>query len=170
VSRLASPIALDCDQVQSLIPHRSPFLFVTRAEILSSDQINGWCRWESDNPLLAGHFPAFAIVPGVLLVEAAAQLVGSLIGYNAQQVPSRYGVNVPPEKLVGVLASIKRATFHKPVFPDESILFQVTIDPPIGPMFLAHCEAIGSAGQKICKCELSVAIAAKSGLLPNQAP
>ncbi len=160
----AYPIKLNFNQIQELIPHRPPFIFVTNAEIISVDKINGWCRWDKGNPILEGHFPEFPIVPGVLLVEAAAQLVAAIISYSAQTYPDRFRRTDMPTDPIGVLTIIKRVMFHKPVFPDEIIFYRVVLNPPVGFMFIAQCEAIGSDEKKICTCEIGVAIADRSNL------
>lgn len=152
------------DQLQLLIPHRRPFNFVESAEIVGQSEINGVCTWDLQNPIFEGHFPEFSVVPGVLIVEAAAQLAGVLIAYNGQKILDDAPGGASGQ-YIGVLIGIKRASFHKPVFPGDKISFKVSVGNPMAGMIIAKGEAVGADARKICKCELSIAIVEKSSLI-----
>lgn len=141
-------------QVDSFIPHREPFSFVKSAEIVGIDEIEGTCAWSSDNPLFAGHFPELPLVPGVLMVEAAAQLVGILISHKGRESQARGNLM----SRLGVLIGIKKSSFHKPVRPGEEIFYKMQLDNVAVGMAVAHGGAVNAAGDKVCKCEISVAI------------
>ena len=64
-------------EVQSLIPHRDPFLYLDKIISLTRDQIVGETIFHSSNGLLSGSFPEFNFVPGVILIEAMAQCGGA---------------------------------------------------------------------------------------------
>jgi 3-hydroxyacyl-[acyl-carrier-protein] dehydratase len=155
---------LTYEDILRLIPHRPPFLFVKSAEIIGDREIHGICAWDTDNPAFLGHFPEFPIVPGVLLIEAAAQLTG------VQVVHSNF-TTITPDKddhPLGVLTLVRKATITRPVFPGVAVQYRITIDPPIGSMVIARCEAFTEAGnQRVLKCELGFASVRPSQLLPN---
>jgi len=153
-------ISLSTAEINDLIPQRHPFLFVQSATVVSDDDIQGVCRWGADNPILAGHFPGFALVPAVLLIEASAQLAGI-------HIARRYPVNVLGEDSpIGVLTTIRRVTVHKPVFPEMDISYRIRLEAPVNNMFGVWCEASSGAG-KVLRCDLVLAVVNKSRLVNN---
>ena len=89
------------------LPHRPPFLFVdTVLECVPGQRAWGQRTFQPDDPVFAGHFPGNALVPGVLLTEALAQIAGVAIGR-------------PNE--VYFLTAIRMMKFLRPVRPGELI-------------------------------------------------
>src|SRR5258708_6820995 len=73
---------LDVEQIKALLPHRAPFLFVEKlADIVPHESATGYKAVSFNEPHFQGHFPAFAVMPGVLIVEAMAQTAGALVGH-----------------------------------------------------------------------------------------
>ena len=107
---------LGSNEINNLIPHRSPFLFIDECEILEKGKKGIASRvFKDDEYFFQGHFPGNPIVPGVIIVEALAQTAGvivsaSLTEYNEKSV---------------LFTSINKAKFRKPVFPNEKIIFEV---------------------------------------------
>jgi 3-hydroxyacyl-[acyl-carrier-protein] dehydratase len=159
-------VRIDFDQIRALIPHREPFIFVKSAEIVGIGEIHGICLWEPENPVFKGHFPELKIVPGVLLIEAAAQLAAVLLAHQSRE-SNEAAHQTHSQNMLGVLTGVRRASFHKPVLPSDSIHFQVTINHSMAGMVSISAEAQNTHGQKVCKCELSVALAEKSSLIPE---
>lgn len=159
-----SRINLDLEQIQALIPHRAPFLFVTSATIESLSRVQAVAQWAGGNPILAGHFPDFPVVPGVLVVEAAAQVAGILIASNGRQAPG-HGVDPVATQRLGVLIGVKRAAFHRPVFAGDKLHFTVQIENQVGGMVTASAQAVGDDGTRIFKGEISVAVVDREALL-----
>lgn len=106
------PIRLDQAAIARLIPHRPPMLFVQQATVLAHDTYEGTALWPGSHPLLAGHFPGCAIVPGVMVLEAAAQLAG--IGLLAGDPVAR---GIGPGHL-GMLTAVRKCFFRRPLLPD----------------------------------------------------
>lgn len=107
---------LDINVIQKILPHRYPFLLVDRIIESSDNRIVGIKNVTINEHFFQGHFPNHPIMPGVLIVEAMAQ-VGGVGALNR-------------EENLGKLAyfmSIKEAKFRKPVVPGDQLVIEVEI-------------------------------------------
>src|ERR1700758_5686262 len=95
---------LDVNEIRTILPHRYPFLLVDRIDELESERIVGIKNVTVNEPFFNGHFPNFPVMPGVLIVEAMAQVAGVLV---LSQIEDR------ENKLV-LLAAVEEAKFRKP--------------------------------------------------------
>ena len=110
-------MALDARQIQEVIPHRWPFLFVDRIlELERGVRAVGIKQFAISEPVFQGHFPGNPVLPGVLLVEALAQ-VGSVALLT---LPENKG-KIP------YFAGIDSFRFRKPVLPGDSVRLEVTL-------------------------------------------
>jgi beta-hydroxyacyl-ACP dehydratase FabZ len=108
---------LDTIAIQQILPHRYPFLLVDRIiEITSGERIVGVKQVTMNEPFFQGHFPGAPVMPGVLIVEAMAQ-VGAV--YALQQIENR------EQKLV-LFSGIDNARFRRPVVPGDTLVLTVT--------------------------------------------
>jgi beta-hydroxyacyl-ACP dehydratase FabZ len=116
-SRVAAGNALDIDAIREILPHRYPFLLVDRIEELESDRVVGIKNVTVNEPFFAGHFPDYPVMPGVLIIEAMAQVAGVLV---LSGIPDR------KSKLV-LLAGVDGAKFRKPVRPGDQLRMEMKI-------------------------------------------
>jgi beta-hydroxyacyl-ACP dehydratase FabZ len=107
---------LDINMIQKILPHRYPFLLVDRILESTNKKIVGLKNVTINEPFFQGHFPGHPIMPGVLILEAMAQ-VG---GVGALNLSENLG------KLAYFL-SIKEAKFRKPVVPGDQLIIEVEI-------------------------------------------
>lgn len=118
VLRLASILmtVLDARAIQQLLPHRYPFLLVDRiTELVPKERIVGIKQVTINEPFFQGHFPGAPVMPGVLVVEALAQ-VGAVLALR--EIEDR------DEKLV-LFTGIKEARFRRPVVPGDTLILEV---------------------------------------------
>ena len=108
--------ALDINAIQKILPHRYPFLLVDRILESTDKKIVGLKNVTINEPFFQGHFPGHPIMPGVLILEAMAQ-VG---GVGALNLAENLG------KLAYFL-SIKEAKFRKPVVPGDQLIIEIEI-------------------------------------------
>src|ERR1700684_2044336 len=108
---------LDNDAIRAILPHRYPFLLVDRILEMDAEHIVGIKNVTANEPFFLGHFPDFPVMPGVLIVEAMAQVAGVLV---LSSIPDRH------KKLV-LLASVEQAKFRKPVRPGDQLRIEMKV-------------------------------------------
>jgi 3-hydroxyacyl-[acyl-carrier-protein] dehydratase len=108
---------LDIDAIRDILPHRYPFLLVDSILELEPERIVGIKNVTANEPFFSGHFPDFPVMPGVLIVEAMAQVAGVLV---LKSIPDR------KSKLV-LLASIESAKFRRPVRPGDQLRIEMKV-------------------------------------------
>jgi len=108
---------MDIQAIREILPHRYPMLLVDRIEELEAERIVGIKNITVNEPFFDGHFPDYPVMPGVLIVEAMAQVAGVLV---LSQIPDR------KHKLV-LLAGVDGAKFRKPVRPGDQLRIEMKL-------------------------------------------
>lgn len=108
---------LDIQAIREILPHRYPMLLVDSILELEEERIVGIKNVSVNEPFFIGHFPDFPVMPGVLIVEAMAQVAGVLV---LSHIPDR------KNKLV-LLASIEQAKFRRPVRPGDQLRIEMKV-------------------------------------------
>lgn len=108
---------LDIDAIRDILPHRYPMLLVDAILELEPERIVGIKNVTMNEPYMLGHFPDYPVMPGVLIVEAMAQVAGVLV---LKQMADR------KNKLV-LLASVEQAKFRKPVRPGDQLRIEMNV-------------------------------------------
>ena len=107
---------LNIMDIQKILPHRYPFLLVDRVvEIEPNKKAVGLKNVTFNEPFFQGHFPGNPIMPGVLVIEAMAQVSGILAMHEGAAGRSVY------------FMSIDKAKFRKPVVPGDQLRFEATV-------------------------------------------
>ena len=116
-SSLSMSPVLDARQIQQLLPHRYPFLLVDRiVELVPKERIVGIKQVSIGEPFFQGHFPNAPVMPGMLIIEALAQ-VGAILAMREFEDRD--------QKLV-FLTKIKEASFRHTVVPGDTLILEVT--------------------------------------------
>lgn len=111
---------MDLKEISAILPHRYPMLMVDRIiEIAAeSKSIVGIKNVTANEPHFTGHFPGYAVMPGVLIIEAMAQAGGILVTVLAPHTRGQ----------LMLLASVENAKFRKPVVPGDQLRLEVRLD------------------------------------------
>lgn len=123
---------LDRCAIERLLPHRDPFLFLDAAVLVLPATARGHYRWSGDHPVLRGHFPERAVVPGVCQIEALCQLGGLLIAHRLGHRATAVEAGIT----LGALVRIRRATFRRVILADEQVIMAVSCRPMSSRFFL----------------------------------
>ena len=106
------------DEIMTYLPHRYPFLLIDRiVEFEENKRVVGIKNVTINEPFFQGHFPGHPIMPGVLLIEAMAQ-VGGVMALKSE---------AEPLKKVIYFMSIDKAKFRKPVVPGDQVRFELEL-------------------------------------------
>lgn len=136
---------LDTDQVMQILPHRFPFLMVDRIVSFETEtKCVGIKTVTINEPFFQGHFPGHPVMPGVMQVEAMAQ-VASILLFKLAKTTSR----------IGYFMSADEVKFRKPVLPGDTIFI--------------HAELTKSRGERLakakCHCVVNDAIVSEAELM-----
>jgi UDP-3-O-[3-hydroxymyristoyl] N-acetylglucosamine deacetylase/3-hydroxyacyl-[acyl-carrier-protein] dehydratase len=136
---------LDINEVMSILPHRYPFLMVDRIVSFEGEtKCTGIKSVTINEPFFQGHFPGHPVMPGVLQVEAMAQ-VASVLMMRISKSASR----------VGYFMSADGVKFRKPVFPGDTLFI--------------HAELTKSRGNRLakamCRCVVNDAVVSEGELM-----
>lgn len=108
---------LNTQQIQEIIPHRYPFLLVDKiVEVEEGKRAVGIKNVTINEPFFQGHFPQYPVMPGVLIIEALAQVGAAAILMKEEFKGS-----------IGLLAGIDAARFRGQVFPGDTLTLEVEI-------------------------------------------
>jgi 3-hydroxyacyl-[acyl-carrier-protein] dehydratase len=142
-------LALPLDRVgiEAIIPHRDPFLLVDEiVELVPGERARGCYHVREDAWYLRGHFPGRPIMPGVLQVEALAQ-VGAVCGLSAPGFAGR----------LALFAGIDDVRFKRIVVPGDTLTLECAITRLRGPV--GKADATASVGDELaCRAALTFAL------------
>ncbi len=136
------------EEIMRVLPHRYPFLLVDRIlEFEEKKRIVGIKNVTINEPFFQGHFPGHPVMPGVLIIEAMAQVGGVLL----------MGAIDDPERRVVYIMSLDNVKFRKPVRPGDQLKMEVQMVQIRGPV----CRVRGVAkvdGEVVCEAEMAAMV------------
>jgi len=142
---------LNIDEILKYLPHRYPFLLVDRVLEFEKDiSIKALKNVSINEPHFSGHFPEFPVMPGVLLIEAMAQVGGILAFQSAPE----------DQKFLVYFTGIDGVRFRKPVRPGDQVIFELTCLRRRGHMWRFKGEAFVD-GDLVCEGTLMATLMPK---------
>jgi len=145
---------LDIGQIQKILIHRYPFLLVDKViDLEPGKKGTGIKNVTINEEFFSGHFPEEPIMPGVLIIEAMAQVAAIVVGSETMgKVSDPRGSltrgEVKPEERMGYLAGVKEIKFKRPVRPGDQLEISVEIIQKLANLFKVKGEA--RVDKKIC--------------------
>ncbi|SDK14605.1 3-hydroxyacyl-ACP dehydratase FabZ [Sediminibacillus albus] len=138
---------LNIQEIKDIIPHRYPFLLVDEVtEIEEGKRVVGKKNVTINEPFFQGHFPDYPVMPGVLIVEALAQ-VGAVVILNKEENKGK----------IGFLAGLDKCRFKRQVKPGDQLKLEVEIIKLKGPIGKGKATA-SVDGEIACEAEIMFAI------------
>lgn len=140
--------ALSAEEIQAILPHRYPFLLVDRISEMDLDQrVVGLKNVTINEPFFQGHFPGRPVMPGVLILEAMAQ-VGGVLAFKSLDQKGR-----PVVYLTGV----DHAKFRKPVVPGDQLRFEIEVLKKRAPFWKMQAKAFVES-DLVCEAEVTAMV------------
>ena len=146
------------EEIRSLLPQKYPFLFIDRVvELEEGKKIVCVKNVSGNEPVFVGHFPDFAIMPGVLIIEAMAQ--ASIILFR-KSLPTQQN----DKNTVFLLASVNNARFTKPVFPGDQLFVEIIVEKIVSKGAIVQAT-VKVEEKTVAKASLPFGIAENSALV-----
>lgn len=138
---------LETNEIKEIIPHRYPFLLVDKViEMEAAKRVVGIKNVTINEPFFAGHFPEYPVMPGVLILEALAQ-VGAIAVLDMEENKGK----------IGFLAGVDKCRFKRQVKPGDQLRLEVEILRMRGP--IGKGKAVATVdGEVACQAEITFAI------------
>lgn len=139
------------EEIMRVLPHRYPFLLVDRIlEFEEKKRIVGIKNVTINEPFFQGHFPGHPVMPGVLIIEAMAQVGGVLL----------MGAIDDPERRVVYIMSLDNVKFRRPVRPGDQLRTEVTMVQVRGQVCRVRCVATVD-GEVACEADVAAMVRTK---------
>tara|TARA_B100001079_G_scaffold269110_1_gene280724 strand:- start:325 stop:1728 length:1404 start_codon:yes stop_codon:yes gene_type:complete len=139
---------MDTTKIMEILPHRPPFLFIDKIYELTDDLVIGVKNVTIDEDFFKGHFPDYPVMPGVIIIEAMAQMGGILVMSKLDD----------PQNYLTFFAKIDKVRFRNKVLPGDTIIFKCSL---LGPFRrgICHMQGLAYANDKLCaEAELTAQI------------
>lgn len=144
---------LEADAILKLLPHRYPFLLVDRVLSIEEGRAVAIKNVTINEPFFQGHFPGRPIMPGVLVLEALAQVGGILAFHTAKDA----------ENQLVIFLAIDHAKFRKPVVPGDQLRMEIQLLQRRDPYWRLRGEArVGDA--LVCEMEFKAMLSPREGV------
>lgn len=138
---------LTTEQIKAILPHRYPFLMVDRIlEVEEGKKATGLKNVSANEEFFNGHFPDYPVMPGVLIVEALAQ-VGAVAVLSMEANKGR----------LAFFTGIDNCRFKRQVVPGDQLKLEVEMTKLRGPMGKGHGVATVD-GELVCECDILFAL------------
>ena len=139
---------MDTTKIMEILPHRPPFLFIDKIYELNDDMVIGVKNVTIDEDFFKGHFPEYPVMPGVIIIEAMAQMGGILVMSKLDD----------PQNYLTFFAKIDKVRFRNKVLPGDTLIFKCSL---LGPFRrgICHMQGLAYANGKLCaEAELTAQI------------
>jgi len=160
----------DKEQIKKIIPYQEPFLFVDGIEEMGENSISGFYQTSKEDYYFKGHFVDFKIMPGVLVVEALAQLSTILLRQKFEELRSSLAsakasaIGESHKNYHFLAYDVRGVQFQKPILPGDKIILKAEVLGiyPTNSTKIAHVKSQALVDQDLkCEARFSVVIVAK---------
>ena len=142
---------MDINKIAKILPHRYPFLLIDKIFHIDATSVSGIKNVTFNEPFFQGHFPGNPVMPGVLQVEAMAQ-IGGILALNSVPDPENYWT---------YFLGIENFKFKKMVFPGDTLVFKCELVEPIRRGFVKMKGVAYVGTQLVCEGAMTAVLVKK---------